>query len=65
MKHIPQSQAATVDMEDHDENADEELDLLQRLQVFVKSQEEKGVCSQERERKHNQKRCPHKNMKMH
>ena len=49
MKHIPKDQADDVDMEDHDEDADEELDLLPRLQVFVKSQEEKGVCSQERE----------------
>ena len=49
VKHIPESQTATVDMEDHDENADEELDYLPRLQVFVKPQEEKGVCSHERE----------------
>ena len=53
MKHIPQNQAATVDMEDHDEDADEELDLLPRVQVFVKlgqdQKAEKGVSSQERE----------------
>ena len=48
LKHIPKRQAGDVDMEDHDEDADAELDLLPRLQVFVKSQEEKGVCSQER-----------------
>ena len=53
VKHIPQNQAATVDMEDHDEDADEELDLLPRVQVFVKlgqdQKAEKGVRSQERE----------------
>ena len=53
VKHIPQNQAATVDMEDHDEDADEELDLLPRVQVFVKlgqdQKAEKGVSSQERE----------------
>ena len=42
-------------MEDHDDDADEELEFLPRLQVFVRPQEEKGVCSQERERKHHQK----------
>ena len=36
-------------MEDHDDDADEELEFLPRLQVFVRPQEEKGVCSQERE----------------
>ena len=53
LKHIPQSQAANVDMEDHDEDADEELECLQRVQVFVKLGQEKnegkGVSSQERE----------------
>ena len=49
VKHIPESQTATVDMEDLDDNADEELDVLPRLQVFVKPQEDKGVYSQERE----------------
>ena len=41
MKHIPKDQADDVDMEDQDEDADEELDLLPRLQVFVKPQEGK------------------------
>ena len=36
-------------MEDHDDDADEELEFLPRLQVFVRPQEEKGVFSQERE----------------
>ena len=49
MKHIPGNQTATVGMEDHDEDADEELEFMPRLQVFVRPQEEKGVCSQERE----------------
>ena len=46
VKHIPKDQADDVDMEDQDEDADEELDLLPRLQVFVKPQGEKGVCFQ-------------------
>ena len=50
VKHIPGNQTATVDMEDHEEDADEELEFMPRLQVFVRPQEEKGVCSQERER---------------
>jgi hypothetical protein len=33
-------------MEDLDDNADEELDVLPRLQVFEKPQEDKVVCSQ-------------------
>ena len=41
-------------MEDHDEDADEELEFLQRVQVFAKLGQEKnegkGVSSQERER---------------
>ena len=49
MKHIPEKEKATVDMEDHDDDADEELGFLPRLQVFVRPQEEKGVSSQERE----------------
>ena len=49
MKHIPEKETATVDMEDHDDDADEELEFLPRLQVFVRPQEEKGVFSQERE----------------
>ena len=49
VKHIPGNQTATVGMEDHDEDADEELEFMPRLQVFVRPQEEKGVCSQERE----------------
>ena len=50
MKYIPDKEKATVDMEDHDDDdADEELEFLPRLQVFVRPQEEKGVCSQERE----------------
>ena len=64
MKHIPGNQTATVDMEDHEEDADEELEFMPRLQVFVRPQEEKGVCSQERG-EHNPKRCQQKNMKMH
>ena len=36
-------------MEDHEENADEELEFMPRLPVFVRPQEEKGVCSQERQ----------------
>ena len=52
VKHVPKDQADDVDMEDHDEDADEELDLLPRLQMFVKPQEkkmeEKGVSSPER-----------------
>ena len=49
VKHIPEKETATVDMEDHNDDADEELEFLPRLQVFVRPQEEKGVCSQERE----------------
>ena len=52
VKYIPDKEKATVDMEDHDDDdddADEELEFLPRLQVFVRPQEEKGVCSQERE----------------
>ena len=53
MTHVPKGQADDVDMEDRDEDADEELDLLPRLQVFVKPQEkkreEKGVSSPQRE----------------
>ena len=70
VKHIPEKEKATVDMEDHDDDADEELEFLPRLQVFVRPQEEKGVSSQERERKHHnsQKKLLHlgigKNMKM-
>ena len=37
MAHVPKGQADDVDMEDHDEDADEELDLLPRLQVFVEA----------------------------
>ena len=48
--HIPEKEKATIDMEDHDDDdADEELEFLPRLQVSVRPQEEKGVCSQERE----------------
>ena len=58
VKHIPQSQAATVDMEDHDENADEELDLLQRLtSLCVKSwarSESRERCMLSREREETQ-----------
>ena len=33
--HIPEKEKATVDMEDHDDDdADEELEFLPRLQVF-------------------------------
>ena len=35
-------------MEDHDDDADEELEFLPRLQVFVRPQEEKSGSSQER-----------------
>ena len=53
VKHILEKEEATVDMEDHDDDddddADEELEFLPRLQVFVRTQEKKGVCSQERE----------------
>ena len=53
MTHVPKGQADDVDMEDHDEDAHEELDLLPRLQVLVKPQEkkkeEKGVSSPQRE----------------
>ena len=49
VKHIPEKEKATVDMEDHEERADEELEFLPRLQVFVRPQEEQGVCSPERE----------------
>jgi hypothetical protein len=49
VKHIPKDQTDDVDMEGQDEDADEELDLLPRLQVFVKPQGEKGVCFQARE----------------
>jgi hypothetical protein len=35
--HIPEKEKATVDMEDHDDDdADEELEFLPRLQVFVR-----------------------------
>ena len=48
--HIPEKEKATVDMEDHDDDAaDEELEFLPRLQVFVRPQEKEGVCFQERE----------------
>ena len=54
-KHIPKDQADDVDMDDHDE----ELELMPRLQVFVKlgqeKKNEKGASSQERERKHKRK----------
>ena len=46
MTHVPKGQADDVDMEDRDEDADEELDLLPRLQVFVKPQEKKRECFQ-------------------
>ena len=49
MTHVPKDQADDVKMANQDEDADEELDFLPRLQVFVKSQEEKGVCSSETE----------------
>ena len=57
VKHIPQNQAATVDMEDHDEDADEELDLLPRVQVFVKlgqDQRSRERCKLSREREETQ-----------
>ena len=39
-------------MEDHDDDdAEEELEFLPRLQVFVRPQEEKASGSQEREEK--------------
>ena len=75
--HVPKDQADDVEMQDQDEDADEELDLLPSLQVFVKPQEGKGVGSQEREetqegvsspqreRKHKQKRCQQKIKKIH
>ena len=53
MTHVEKDQADDVDMEDHDEDADEELDELPRLQVAVKPQEknddDKGVSSLQRE----------------
>ena len=53
MTHVPKDQAYDVDMEDRDEDADEELDDLPRLQVIVKPQEkkddDKGVSSLQRE----------------
>ena len=56
-------------MEDHeDDDADEELEFLPRLHVFVRPQEEKSGSSQERNRNNSQKRLLHlkieKNMKM-
>ena len=55
VKHIRKDQADDVDMDDHDE----ELELMPRLQVFVKlgqeKKNEKGASSQERERKHKRK----------
>ena len=48
--HIPEKEMENVDMEDHnDDDADEELEFLPRLQVFVRPQEEKSGSSQERE----------------
>ena len=53
MTLVPKDQADDVDMEDRDEDADEELDDLPRLQVIVKPQEkkddDKGVSSLQRE----------------
>ena len=49
--HIPETEKANVDMEDHDDDdddADEELEFLPRLHVFVRPQEEKSGSSQER-----------------
>ena len=52
--HIPEKEMENVDMEDHnDDDADEELEFLPRLHVFVRPQEEKSGSSQERERNHN------------
>ena len=47
--HIPEKEMENVDMEDHNDDADEELEFLPRLQVFVRPQEEKSGSSQERE----------------
>ena len=49
--HIPEKEQQNIDMEDHedDDDADEELKFLPRLNVFVRPQEEKGTSSQERE----------------
>ena len=41
--HIPESEQQNVDMEDHDDDdAEDELEFLPRLQVFVRPQEEKA-----------------------
>ena len=48
--HIPEKEMENVDMEDHnDDDADEELEFLPRLQVFVRPQEETSGSSHERE----------------
>ena len=49
--HIPEKEQQNIDMEDHedDDDADEELKFLPRLNVFVRPQEEKSSGSQERE----------------
>ena len=48
--HIPESEQQNVDMEDHDDDdAEDELEFLPRLQVFVRPQEEKASGSHERE----------------
>ena len=53
MTHVPKDQADDVDMEKHDEDAEEELDDLPRLQVILNPQEkqddDKGVSSLQRE----------------
>ena len=50
MTHVSKDQADDVDMEDHDVDADEELDELPRLQVIVRKQENKeGVSSSKKE----------------
>ena len=49
--HIPEKEQQNIDMEDHeaDNDADEELEYLPRLDVFARPPEEKPSGSQERE----------------
>ena len=48
--HIPGSEQQNVDMEGHDDDdAEDDLEFLPRLQVFVRKEEEKASGSQERE----------------
>ena len=64
MTLVPKDQADDVDMEDRDEDADEELDDLPRLQVIVKPQERRMMTKALRRERKNKNKMDHLEMMM-